>query len=103
MIIAVDFDSTLSLGVRYPEIGEPNIPLFKWLIDKQAHGDTIVLWTCRGYDSHLQEAVDFCKSYGLTFDAVNQNPQQITFDSRKIVADMYIDDNAYPPDVYKYK
>lgn len=90
-VIAVDFDGTLSTG-HYPNCGTPNIPLFKALIKAQSKGHKIVLWTCREDDSYLQEAVDFCKNYGLTFDAVNENIPDIDFKSRKIAANIYIDD-----------
>lgn len=92
-VIAVDFDGTLSSG-HYPDCGTPNIPLFKALINAQAKGHKIVLWTCRENDSYLQDAIEFCKNYGLTFDAVNENIPDIDFHSRKIVANIYIDDLA---------
>lgn len=100
MVIAVDFDRTLSLDARYPDIGRPNEKLFKWLIEKQANGAKIILWTCRGYGSHLLEAVEWCKEHGLVFDAVNENLDSLGFDSRKIVADLYIDDLAINVDYF---
>lgn len=42
MILAVDFDMTLSLA-HYPHIGEPNAPLFEYLIGKREEGHTIIL------------------------------------------------------------
>lgn len=46
----------------------------------------------------MQEAVEWCRQYGLEFDAVNENlPEMIKRygnDSRKIHADVYIDDKA---------
>lgn len=91
--ICVDFDGCLSLDARYPDIGRPNKPLFKYLINEQKEkGSKIILWTCREYDSHLSEAVDFCKDNGLVFDAINENIAE--FNPRKIVADLYIDDHA---------
>lgn len=91
--IAVDFDGTLSLG-HYPNIGLPNKPLFEYLIRRQKESCAIILWTCRELDSHLLEAVEFCKEQGLEFDAINQNLQKLGFECRKIVADEYIDDLA---------
>ena len=91
--IAVDFDGTLSLG-HYPNIGLPNKPLFEYLIRRQKEGCAIILWTCRELDSHLLEAVEFCKEQGLEFDAINQNLPKLGFECRKIVADEYIDDLA---------
>ena len=37
-IFAVDFDGTLSMG-RFPELGDPNIPLFNRLIKEKEKGD----------------------------------------------------------------
>lgn len=97
MIVAVDFDGTLSLNAHYPNIGKPNIQLFSWLKEmKENNNDTIILWTCRD-GKELDEAVKWCNEQGLYFDYVNENVPYLGFDSRKIVADMYIDDLAYNP------
>ncbi len=99
MIIAVDFDGTLCES-RYPEIGQPNIPLINGLKEKQAQGDKLILWTCRSGE-YLEKAVEWCRSHGLTFDRVNENLPEILElwgnDSRKITADVYIDDRAAAP------
>lgn len=92
--IAVDFDGTLC-EERWPDIGEPNLPLIKFLIRWQEQGNKVILWTCRE-DAMLWAAVDWCAEHGLRFDAVNCNlPERISYyhnDSRKIGADYYIDD-----------
>lgn len=93
MIIAVDFDGTLSYG-DYPTCGEPNRRLIDWLNERKAQGDKIILWTCR-QDKALSDAVKWCRDFGLTFDAVNENlPEMIEKwgDSRKVGCDFYIDD-----------
>lgn len=99
-IYAVDFDGTLNLG-KYPTLGEPNIGLFKYLINRQQEGDKIILWTCRDGDL-LKSAVKYCMNYGLKFDAVNDNVQENKDrwhnNSRKVFANYYIDDkNLYFP------
>lgn len=96
-IIAVDFDGTLCED-HFPEIGQPNWPLIYFLKEKQREGSKIILWTCR-CGSVLNEAVSWCKKHGLIFDTVNANvPENIMqyggSDSRKIYADLYIDDRA---------
>lgn len=52
-------------------------------------------WTCR-VGERLQEAVEWCRGYGLEFDAVNENLPEIIecfgTDTRKVCADIYIDD-----------
>ena len=97
-IIAVDFDGTL-FDTEWPSIiREPNAELIDWLNHRKAyHEDRIILWTCRcGKD--LDVAVDACAKQGLIFDAVNENlPDMIEKfggDSRKIFADIYIDDKV---------
>ena len=96
IIYAVDFDGTLCKSV-WPGIGEPNMVLIKHLIKRQKQGNKIILWTCRCGD-RLAEAVAWCGSLGLEFNAVNENlPEMIEWygvNCRKIAADVYIDDKA---------
>lgn len=101
-IVAVDFDGTLSLDSQYPNIGHFNTPLYEALMKLRGIGWSIVLWTCRE-GKELKEAVEWCKMNGLEFDAINENPPEVPFKSRKVVADMYIDDRAYMPTTAFYK
>ena len=101
-IVAVDFDGTLSLDAQYPNIGRFNTPLYEALMKLRGIGWSIVLWTCRE-GKELREAVEWCKMNGLEFDAINENPPEVPFKSRKVVADMYIDDRAYMPTTAFYK
>lgn len=96
MIIAVDFDGTITKESKWPELGEPNMPFINELIRRRNNGDKLILWTCRDGDL-LQAAINFCKTFGLEFDAVNENLPEIieTYGgSRKISADLYVDDKA---------
>ncbi|MDR1373235.1 MAG: HAD family hydrolase [Dysgonamonadaceae bacterium] len=94
MIIAVDFDGTI-VEHAYPLIGKPipfAIDVLKKLQQEEHH--FIILWTVREGDL-LQEAVNYCEKQGLKFYAVNSNYPEEVFDesiSRKINADLYIDD-----------
>lgn len=93
MIIAVDFDGTI-VQHKYPEIGSEIPFAIKSLLCLQEEGHQLILWTYRTGDM-LFEAVDFCESRGLEFYAVNSNYPEEEFDdsvSRKIYADLYIDD-----------
>lgn len=94
--IAVDFDGTLCKE-RWPDIGDANWPLIKFLIKWRQHGKKVILWTCRENEM-LAAAVEWCGKNGLFFDAVNCNlPERIEAynnDSRKIGADYYIDDSS---------
>lgn len=98
-IIAVDFDGTLCIDC-YPGIGEANNRLIQCLKELQRSGDRIILWTCR-QGQILEDALYFCRARGLLFDAVNENLPEITrkygSDSRKIYADIYIDDRSMSP------
>jgi hypothetical protein len=95
MIIAVDFDGTI-VEHAYPKIGK-EIPfafdVLKRLQQEEFH--QLILWTVREGDL-LTEAVDFCRSRGLEFYAVNSNdPSQQADEAtapRKLVADLFIDD-----------
>lgn len=96
-IIAVDFDGTLCEN-DWPNIGKPNFPLIWHLTEQKIkYGDKLILWTCRA-GKRLEEAIQWCKERGLEFDAVNKNlPEVLEWmdtDSRKIYADIYIDDRA---------
>lgn len=101
-IVAVDFDGALSLDSQYPNIGRFNAHLYEALMKLRGIGWSIVLWTCRE-GKELKEAVEWCANNGLEFDAINENPPEVSFKSRKVVADMYIDDRAYMPTTAFYK
>ena len=96
MIIAVDFDGTLCEDC-YPEIGKPNRVLIEALIKKRKYGDKLILWTCRE-EELLEDAVAWCKTQGLFYDALNDNLEEVKqkyqHNSRKITADVYVDDKA---------
>lgn len=97
--IAVDFDGTLC-GNEYPTIGIPHMSLINNLKKLKENGCKIILWTCRK-DEFLDAAVHWCEEHGLIFDAVNENlPEYVELfggDTRKIFADIYIDDRAMLP------
>lgn len=94
MIIAVDFDGTI-VKHEYPVIGEEIPFAIKTLKLFQEKGHKLILWTYRS-GNKLEEAVKFCNDRGLFFYAINQNHEGEEFDnlttSRKIYADLYIDD-----------
>ena len=95
-IIAVDFDGTLSFAT-WPKLGEPNTDLINLLKKWKEKGNKLILWTCRK-GVLLDQAVDWCRTQGLTFDAVNDNLEETIAifgdNPRKITADYYIDDKA---------
>lgn len=93
LIVAVDFDGTI-VEHRYPFIGKVRPFAFETLEALQVKGHRLILWSHRS-GQKLEEAVKFCRSHGIEFYAVNKNfPEEIweEHDSRKILADVYIDD-----------
>lgn len=92
MIIAVDFDGTLKLNNN-----TANLALIQRLKQHQSKGSIIILWTCR-QGKRLNEALLFLQQNGFRPNLVNQNaPQSIMalgYYSRKILADIYIDDKS---------
>jgi hypothetical protein len=98
-VIAVDFDGTLVKN-EYPQIGTPILATFDLCKRAQERGLKVILWTCRTGEL-LQNAIDFCESRGLVFDAVNDNVDEVKAwldgKPRKIYADLYIDDRSALP------
>lgn len=96
MIIAVDFDGTILLQNAAGE-EVPNTGLIASLAKEQAKGNIVILWTCRE-GAMLEEAVRYCLRHGLRPNYVNCNTPEMIIkfggDSRKIYADIYIDDKA---------
>jgi hypothetical protein len=93
MRIAVDFDGTI-VEHAYPAIGKEKTFAFYTLKELQKRGFRLILWTYR-CGAELDEAVEYCRKNGVEFYAVNKNyPEEEYSDcvSRKIDADVYIDD-----------
>lgn len=94
--IAIDFDGCLCDNA-WPDIGAPHMDVINAAIAEQENGAALILWTCR-VGGLLEAAVDWCSSFGLEFDAVNENlPERISAygnNCRKVNADEYWDDLA---------
>lgn len=91
--IAVDFDGTI-VDHEYPGIGKEKLFAFQTLKELEKLGARLILWTFRT-GKELEEAVEFCRQNGVEFYAVNKNYPEEVYDetiSRKIDADIYIDD-----------
>lgn len=95
MTIAVDFDGTIVTHM-YPEIGE-EIPFAVETLKMLANDrHKLILWSVREGEL-LDEAVEWCRERGLEFYAVNRDYPEETIEgnehfSRKLKADMFIDD-----------
>lgn len=97
MIIAIDFDGTI-VENNFPRIGRLK-PNAKEVISKlKAEGHYIIIWTCRKQQRET-EARNFLIQNNIPFDLVNEsnavNVQKYGgVDTRKVYADVYIDDNG---------
>lgn len=87
MIIAVDFDNTLTNRSIYPITGKINLAAIMYLNKLKGDGHRLVLFTARS-GKYLDEAVNLCKANGLEFDGIEP----------KFEADIYIDDKAIRPE-----
>ena len=98
-VFAVDFDGTLCENA-WPDIGEPRYDVINWVKKLHENGHKIILWTCRS-GMALVEAIVWCAERGMFFDAVNDNLEEhkelFGGNSRKILADYYVDDKAIFP------
>ena len=93
MKIAVDFDGTI-VEHKYPQIGKEQQFAFETLKQLIRQKHQLILWTYRA-GKELDEAVEYCRENGVEFFAVNKNFPEEYYDgsiSRKIDADIYIDD-----------
>lgn len=97
-IIAVDFDGTL-VEDEFPAIGDPIQSTWNDIATAKEMGAKIILWTSRDHEN-LEQAVEFCKERGLTFDAINENLSEtktmFNNDTRKVYANEYWDDKGIP-------
>ena len=93
-IYRIDFDGTLCKS-KYPTIIKPKKRIIRLVKRLKRRGNKLILWTCRS-GQNLNDAVKWCESQGIRFDAINSNlPEEITkwnSDPRKIGADYFIDD-----------
>jgi HK97 family phage portal protein len=93
---AIDFDGTLCYNI-YPKIGAAKADVVNFVKKLKDDGNKLILWTCRTSEL-LDEAIAWCKAEGIEFDAINANLQSdidaFGTDSRKINADVYLDDKA---------
>lgn len=103
IIIAIDFDGTITKENLWPEIGEIDHRVVEAIKKAQTLGVKFVLWTNREdsnskYPGCLTRALDLCREHGIVFDSVNENlpivGEYYDLDVRKISADYYIDDKS---------
>ena len=107
--IAIDFDGTI-VEHKYPDIGKECPNAFYWMKRWKEAGALLILLTMRGTKTPdgdtLTPAVEFCKTNGIIFDAINENIDEAWSNSRKIEYHIGIDDRNFGcplvyPDYYK--
>lgn len=94
LVIAIDFDGTI-VEESYPLLGKLRKGAKKYINKLHDDGHTIIINTCRS-GVHQQAAFKFLVGLDVAFDLINENHpsvvSQYNNDSRKISADLYIDD-----------
>ncbi len=94
MIIAVDFDGTISVGM-FPNIRGQQPGAKEALEKMRERGHYVIIWTCRTGDN-LLNAINWLLEKEIPFDRVNSpSPENVSLwgdGGRKIFADVYIDD-----------
>jgi guanylate kinase len=96
MHVAIDFDLTI-VDSKYPEINEllPNAKeVINYIYDR---GHTIIINTCRA-NHYAENAKAYLDQMGVRYDFFNENDPKLIekygTDTRKISADVYIDDKV---------
>lgn len=94
-ILALDLDGTAlnyDGDFRGASLGEAVRGMVEELSRLKEQGWVIVIWTCRDDSAELR---DHLRRQQIPFDFVNDHPWN-TQQSRKIVADVYVDDRGVP-------
>lgn len=89
MVIAVDFDGTITRDYKFPQDIGVLREGCKEAIDYIRTKHKVIIWTCRN-GKYLTEAEEFLKANGVEVDGINTDIYPKT--DRKIMADIYIDD-----------
>ena len=99
MIIAIDFDGTI-VEDRYPHIGNLRKDAAETIQQLYDDGHYIIIWTCRT-GLKAEEARTFLFGNEIPYHQLNKsNPENVAkygIDTRKVYADVYIDDKAITP------
>ena len=91
MIISIDFDGTV-VTHEYPKVGRDigAVPILKKLVENGHH---LILFTMRGTNAYLSDAIKWFYDNNIPLYGVNTNPSQLIWTtSPKALAELYIDD-----------
>ncbi len=96
LTIAIDFDGTI-VEEAFPGIGKMKPEADKYINLLYREGHNILIFTCRT-GSYEGDAENFLRRKGIEYHYINNNmPSSIQYfkkDSRKLSADIYIDDKG---------
>ena len=104
LVIAIDFDGTIVTN-KYPNIGYLKRNAKEVINKLYDEGHDIIINSCR-QGREEREMVEFLIDNEIKFDEVNENLcyriEEYENDCRKIGADVYIDDKAYPCNILNW-
>jgi hypothetical protein len=92
MVIAIDFDGTI-VEHEFPNIGPLKEGSKEALKAFKKAGHKIAIWTCRQGDDERQVR-QFLRDNNIPYDSVNTPVAGYDLGTRKIFADLYIDDKG---------
>lgn len=104
LVIAIDFDGTIVTN-KYPDIGYLKRNAKDVINKLYNQGHDIIINSCR-QGKEEREMVEFLLDNEIMFDKINENLcyriEEYNNDCRKIGADVYIDDKAYPCNIMNW-
>ena len=92
MVIAIDFDGTV-VDHEFPRIGALKPGAREALQAFRKAGHKIIIWTCR-HGAHEKEVRVFLTENDIPFDTINNPIMGADLGTRKVYADLYIDDKG---------
>lgn len=96
LTISIDFDGTI-VEDNYPLVGKVKLHAVKYIQTLEKEGHVIIINSNRE-GKYKEDAIKFLKTHKIPFHYFNENDQRLidkySNDSRKIGADIYIDDKS---------
>lgn len=94
IILAIDFDGTIAEH-SWPELGAIRPGAAEYINKLYEEGYYIIIWTCREGE-HLDWIADYLNNHKINYHLINEHNRDVfnfyKNDTRKIFADIYIDD-----------
>ena len=100
MVIAIDFDGTITKENCFPKIGEIRKNAVEVIINLQKHGHKCFLWTCRE-GKYLEDAKNFLNSKDL-FEYSNVFEKSFKRGNNNKLESHYLCVSKIQDDVYAY-